>query len=232
MNKKLIINIALVIVACVLGYLVVDSIRQPIIFTETLNKRQDGTWNADTKEINNKNGEFEVCVKQSLIDIRDAQILYRQRYNQFTDNFDTLIAFVKNDSLPIIIREHDAADSTYTKTIDKIVGYTKVADSLFGKRKNFSIDNMCYIPFSKDNAVKFEMEAGFINSGNVKVPVLEVRAPFETYLWDLDQQRVRNLKAEIEEKNKNITNPKMIKYPGRKLGSLEEASLNGNWESL
>ena len=223
MNKKLIINIALAIVALFFAFLVVNSVLQPVLFDKTLEQRQDGTWNSDIKKIHNDKGEYEVCVKQSLIDIRDAQQLYKQTHNKYADNFDSLIYFVKTDSLPIIHKVHDENDTTYTKTIDKISRYVSVLDTLFGHRADFNIDNLCYIPFSQGDTVKFEMEADFITKNNVNVAVFEVRAPLETYLWDQDPQRVKNLRADKENHDK---------YPGYKVGSLTDLSTSGNWESL
>lgn len=221
MNKKLIINIVLVLVACFLAYLVIDSVYQPIKFNNILNQRQEGTWDATNKQINNAKGEYEKCVKQSLMDIRDAQELYKQTHNAYTSSFDTLIAFVKNDSLPIIHRVHDESDTTYTKTIDRITHYVKLYDTLYGHRVGFNIDNLGNIPYSENEAAKFEMEAGFITKNNIKVAVFEARAPYETYLWDQDKQRVINLRSEREDMNK---------YPGLKVGSMTDITTSGNWE--
>ena len=63
------------------------------------------------------------------------------------------------------------------------------------------------------------------------IPVFEARTPYEVYLatpgaafndkeW---KQRVDNAKAEKESINR---------YAGLKVGSMEEASTDGNWEKL
>lgn len=214
MNKKLIINIALSLVAVLLAYLVFDSVRQPIVFNDTVYERQFGSKDTTKISLNQRS------IRQRLIDIKDAQVMYKQMHNHYADNFDTLIAFVKFDSIPVIHSEHDKDDTTYTKTIDRIVRYDKVLTELFGTRENFYPDSLCFIPYSKDNSAKFELEAGFVARSGVKVPVFEARAKYEDYLWDLDQQRVRNLAAEAEEYDK---------YPGLKIGAMTEPSLNGNW---
>ena len=52
--------------------------------------------------------------------------------------------------------------------------------------------------------------------------LLEVKAPYETYLNGLDKQEIANLK-DLQEK--------MNKYSGLKIGDLETANNNaGNWE--
>lgn len=200
-NKKLtIINIALLLVAIFLVYLVFDSIRQPVVFENTRKER-------------------ELSVVQSLKDIRSTQTLFKQTYNRFTADFDSLIEYVETGELPIVHIIADPEDTTFTKTINDTVGYIKVIDSLFGKRDNFNINSLRLVPYSQD--AQFEMQAGYITRGGLKVAVFEAKTPYSTYLWDLDSQRVNNLRAEQED---------LEKYAGLKVGSMDEASLNGNWE--
>ena len=78
------------------------------------------------------------------------------------------------------------------------------------------------VPFSTPTQ-KFELEAGVIKRSGIDVPVFEARTPYEVYLNGLDQQRILNAKAEKESINR---------YAGLKVGSMEEASTDGNWEKL
>lgn len=204
MNKKLtIINIALALVAILLAYLVFDSIRQPVAFENTRKER-------------------EVKVVQNLKDIRSTQTLFKQTYNRYTANFDSLIEYIKTGELPVVNIIPDPTDTTFTKTINDTVDFISVSDSLFKNRVNFNVNDLRYIPFS--NKVEFEMNAGFIMRGGLKVAVFEAKAPYSSYLNDDDKkfrQRVNNLRAEQED---------MDKYAGLKVGSMDEPSLNGNWE--
>lgn len=204
MNKKLtIINIALTLVAILLVYLVFDSIRQPVAFENTRRTR-----------------ESEVI--QNLKDIRSTQTLFKQTYNRYTASFDSLIEYVKTGELPVVNIIADPTDTTFTKTINDTVGYIKVSDSLFKNRVNFNVDDLRYIPFSDKE--EFELQAGFIPRGGLRVAVFEAKAPYSSYLNDDDKkfrQRVNNLRAEQED---------MDKYAGLKVGSMDEPSLNGNWE--
>ena len=59
--------------------------------------------------------------------------------------------------------------------------------------------------------------------GGMNVPVFEVKAHYNTYLQGLDKQRIRNAAAQREN---------LDKYPGMKVGSMNEASIDGNWENL
>ena len=202
-NKNLtIINIALAVVALVLVYLVYRSISEPVVFENTRKER-------------------EIQVVQSLKDIRSTQILFKQTYNRYTGSFDSLIEYVKTGELPVVNIVADPNDTTFTKTINDTVGYVKVIDSLFGRRENFDINSLRIVPFSQGE--QFEMQAGYIKRGGLKVAVFEAKTPYSAYLWDLDHQRVNNLRAEQED---------LDKYAGLKVGSMDEASTNGNWESL
>ena len=202
-NKKLsIINIVLVLVAILLAYLVFDSIRQPVAFENTRRER-------------------ELKVVQSLKDIRSTQTLFKQTYNRYTANFDSLIEYVKTGELPIVNMVPDPEDTTFTKTINDTVGYIKVIDSLFNSRENFDINSLRIVPFSQNE--QFELQAGYIMRGGLKVAVFEAKTPYKSYLWDLDPQRVNNLRAEQED---------LEKYAGLKVGSMDEPSTSGNWESL
>ena len=202
-NKNLtFINIGLAIVALFLAYLVYDSIRQPVVFENTRRER-------------------EIKVVQSLKDIRSTQVLFKQTYNRYTANFDSLIEYIKTGELPVVNIVADPNDTTFTKTINDTVGYIKVIDSLFGRRENFDINTLRIVPFSQ--GAQFEMQAGSIRRGGLRVAVFEAKTHYSSYLWDLDPQRVNNLRAEQED---------LDKYAGLKVGSMDEPSTSGNWESL
>lgn len=204
MNKKLtIINIALTLVAILLVYLVFDSIRQPVAFENTRRTR-----------------ESEVI--QNLKDIRSTQTLFKQTYNRYTADFDSLVEYVKTGKLPVVNIIPDPTDTTFTKTINDTVDFISVSDSLFKNRVNFNVNDLRYIPFSDKE--EFELQAGFITRGGLRVAVFEAKAPYKSYLNDSDKkfrQRVNNLRAEQED---------LGKYAGLKVGSMDEASTNGNWE--
>jgi hypothetical protein len=202
-NKNLtIINIALALIALLLVYLVYRSISEPVVFENVRKER-------------------ELKVVQSLKDIRNTQTLFKQTYNRYTGDFDSLIEYIKTGQLPVVNIVADPNDTTFTKTINDTVGYIAVADSLFKNRDDFKVENLRYVPYSENEKVEFELQAGFITRGGLKVAVFEAKTPYFVYLYDLDQQRVNNLRAEQED---------LEKYPGLKVGSMDEPSLNGNWE--
>ena len=209
--KSIIINIVLFAVVVFLAIKVVQSIKAPIDF-------------------GNEKSLREAQVVQRLKDIRDAEIQFKQAHNKYTSNFDTLIDFCKNYEIPIVMMVPDPEDTTFTKTINDTLGYVKVIDSLFGKRAQFNINDLRNVPFS-DPITQFEIQDSIIKRGGIAVPVFEVKTPYEVYLatpgakftekeWN---SRVQNVKAEMEQ---------IDKYAGLKVGSLEEASTDGNWEKL
>ena len=200
---NIVINIVLFAVVVFLALQVIKSIQAPIKF----NKAQ---------------AEREAKVVQRLIDIRNAEVFYKNANNKYTASFDTLISFCQTAEIPIVNIIPDPTDTTFTRTINDTLGFVKVVDSIRGKRDAFNINDLSFVPFSNPTQ-KFELEAGFITRSGINVPVFEARTPYEVYLNGLDPQRVLNAKAEKESINR---------YAGLKVGSMEEASTDGNWEKL
>ena len=209
---SIVINIILFAIIVLLAWQVVRSIQAPIKFNTEQKAR-------------------EAKVIERLIDIRNAEVLYKNATSKYTDNFDTLINFCKNAEIPVVqmISKQNPEDSTYYTVYDTI-GFVKVMDSLKSGREGFNITDLKVVPFSEPQK-NFELEAGVKESSGVKVPIFEARTPYEIYLgtpgaafsdkeW---KQRVDNLKAEKES---------IHRYAGLKVGSMEEASTEGNWEKL
>ena len=209
---SIVINIILFAIIVLLAWQVVKSIQAPIKFNTEQKAR-------------------ETQVIERLLDIRNAEVLYKNATNKYTDNFDTLIKFWQNAEIPVVqmISKQNLEDSTYYTVYDTI-GFIKVMDSIKGKRENFNINDLKVVPFSQPQT-NFELEAGTKESSGIKVPLFEARTPYEVYLaqpgaafnekeW---KQRVDNLKAEKES---------IDRYAGLKVGSMEEASTEGNWEKL
>ncbi len=206
---KTAIQITLFLAIIVLGYFVWESIQTPIRFKKEVNIREEATI-------------------KKLVDIRTMEVAYKDVKGKFTGSFDTLIYFVRHDSFPIIRKDFqegwDPDEFTEEEGIRKgliKVSVTKksVLDSLFGK--DYPIDRIKYIPFTDQS--EFKLGAGQVVTGsNVAVRVFEVSALYDTLLAGLDEQLVINYIYERE---------KITKFPGLRVGSLEEATNNaGNWE--
>lgn len=196
--KTRILQIALFLVIIVLAYMVYQSINKPVVFNE-------------------KKYERELVVIQDLKDIRSGQLMYKKLHDRYAPSLDTLMVFLRDGQIPIVKQTQDPNDTTMTIKINDTIGYIGVADSLF-QHPGFVLDSLPYIPKS---GIWYEMAAGEIETGGVKVQVFEVLAPYTLLLQGLDRQLIVNL---IKSKNE------IDKYPGLKVGSLTEASTDGNWE--
>ena len=195
-----------------LVYVVANLIYTPLSFEQQLEERN-----------------AEVIVK--LKDIRAAQRAYKSKYQQFTGDFDSLINFILNDSLTMERKLVDEDDSVAMAQLKKqgkknIETYNiAVVDTIFNPRKlsKQDIQNLRYLPFT-DNKVEFILEAAHVNAGNVKVPVVECRAPYKLYLDTVTyRQNVINL---IDDRVNNFN-----AYAGLKFGSMEGSNNEaGNWE--
>jgi hypothetical protein len=198
--KSSILKVVLAIAVIVLGYLLYSSIMKPIRFQEELTTRN-------------------TQIANRIKDIRSAQTLYKQFNNAYTSSFDTLFDFLRTGKIPVIKMVPDPNDTTFTRSISDTTGFIAIEDSLFSKRPNFKMEDLAIIPFSDGR--KFEMSTDKVDKGGVMVPVIEILVPYEYYLSDLSKQDVVNL-----ESNQKIMN----RYPGIRMGSLTEATTDGNWE--
>ena len=181
------VKITFSLIILILSTLLIKIILDPIKFEKETNYRYD-------------------FIKEKLIDIRSAQLAYKEKTGQFTNDFDELIMFVKTDSF-VLVQKTDTLVEYYntvyretqfkdTMLIDTL-GKVSILDSLFTKQ--YPIDSLAYVP--PINKVKFELRAGVINKSKIDVPVFEAKDP----------------------KPYDITKPLVI-------GSMIEANLNGNWQ--
>jgi len=208
---SIVINIVLFAIIVLLAWQVVKSIQAPIKFSNEQKTR-------------------ETKVVERLIDIRNAEVMYKNATSKYTNSFDTLIHFCQTAEIPIVKIVPDPTDTTFTRTINDTIAFIKVMDSLKGMKPDFNIDDIKWVPYSEPQQ-QFELEAGTISRNGIDIPVFEARTPYEVYLgvpgssfsekeWN---QRRDNAKAEKESINR---------YAGLKVGSMEEASTDGNWEKL
>lgn len=135
-------------------------------------------------------------VIQRLKDIRESQLAFKAENGYFTSSFDTLINFVKNGQFTLIKQIGNVDDTT--AVIIRDTSYVSIKDSLF-KAANYYVDSLKFVPFG-DGAI-FDMKAGEIEKGRVKVKVFEV---IDTNPFD---------------KNEILS-----------VGSMTEATNAGNWE--
>ena len=91
-----------------------------------------------------------------------------------------------------------------------------------GEYDENSIDAIIIIPFSEGKRFELEVNNDYKTSQGIRVPLFEARAPFESYLGDLNEQELINL---IDKENK------LDHYAGLKVGDIYAPNNNaGNWE--
>jgi len=207
---RIAIKILLGVAIIILGYLLIESIMDPIRFNKEKKKREDAAI-------------------QNLKDIRTAQIAYKTKYAAYTGSFDTLINFVKYDSFPVVMKIGRISDSLWEKgvtekeaikmgVIIRDTSYVSVLDSIFSK--TYPIDSLRFIPYSHN---EFFLAATRIETASkVKVNIFEAHVLNSVLLHGLNKQLIINYSAERE---------KITGFKGLQVGSLEEATNNaGNWE--
>ncbi|MFI3319842.1 MAG: hypothetical protein SNH01_03145 [Rikenellaceae bacterium] len=183
------------------------------------------------------NFEVEKAQKDAVVierikSIRSAQRAYKAKYQRFTDNFDTLILFVLNDSLEMerkIVDEDDSVGmaelmKAKKKNVEKF--NVAVLDTVFAPKKltPAQVKELRYIPLT-DNKVEYILNAGKITTeSKVVIPIVECRVPYTMYL---DTVKYRQEIINLIDNDVNNYN----KYPGIKFGSMEGGNNEaGNWE--
>jgi len=207
---KKIIQIALAVAIVVLAYLIWESIQNPIRF----NKEKDTRYAATI---------------QKLKDIRTAQNAYKDEYGKYTASFDTLINFIKTDSMKLVRAEGSISDELlamgWTEEIAAKEGIITrdtiriaIKDTLFAE--NFNADLLWKVPFTEDDS--FEMATATLRVSNLNVFVFEAKVLNDILLHGMDRQLVINLNDRMKNQNN---------FPGVKVGDVVEPNNNaGNWE--
>lgn len=212
--KRIIFQVLAIALSVVLVYLIWDTIQTPIDFT----KEKDARY----KEI-----------IENLKDIRTAQLAYKDVNGKFCGDWDSLINFVKYDSIPKIRKIGMLTDSMIEAGLDETKAMKKgliirdtikvsVLEEIFNK--NYAIDQLRIIPNSGGQV--FWMAQTTITTGSgVKVPVFEARAHNNQILFEMQDDYTQEIINLNEQSRKNN------RYPGLKVGSVIEPNNNsGNWE--
>jgi len=166
-------------------------------------------------------------VKQNLIDIRKAQIAFKDVHGRFSNTFHELIKFVKigeftivqrrDSSFKYIPKHYDPVTGAYydgnpalkDSLLFDTLGTASVRDSLFPGMIDLRL--LETVPLS-DNE-KFQMSAGKIKKSGLEVHVFEAFAT--------NKQIFPYLKSD---------NQSVKRFERLQVGSMQEATLNGNWQ--
>ena len=207
---KVTLKILLAVAVVLLAYMCYRSIMGPIEFKDERDRREN-------------------LIKARLIDIRKAQIEYKNIHKVHAANFDELSKFLKDEKLPFLIKEGVLTDEQLEKgmtekeavkkgLIRRDTVWVTAVDTLFGK--GYNVDDLRNVPGAN---VQFTMDTATLTSGSgFTVKVFQCGVLYDDYLGDLNKQEVYNLKDKAS---------KMGKYAGLRVGSVEEINNNaGNWE--
>ena len=226
---KLAFRTLLVVAICAMAYLCVTSITVPIKFEQEQAKREQ-------------------LIIKKLVDIRKVQIEYQKQNDHFCPNADSLVHFILEGQLPVILKEGVLSDEQLKNglTEKKAIAIIKkgnqkeiIANGLENFRRDTTyvsvyesilandytkeqIADLVVIPHS--NGTKFQFDTiTYVNANtSLPTPLFQVSAHYDTYLSDLDRQQLVNLKDK---------QTKMNRFNGLKVGSIEEPNNNsGNWE--
>ena len=248
---RAIVICVLSIAAIVMAYFCVTSVTTPIKFENTRAERevaviknlvdlrtaeveyhhQKGTFTAslDTllmflksapkKEVMKEGSLSDKQLEAGLTEPKAVKILNEAKKKALKKN-----AFENNDALYAYIWENDAdVKKNGLQGFRRDTIELNMLQALYkGEYDETTIDAMVEIPYS--NGLRFEMEVNndYKTSQGIRVPLFEARAPFESYLGDLNKQELVNL---IDRETK------LDHYAGLKVGDVIAPNNNaGNWE--
>ena len=210
MKKSKILQIGLAVVIVALAIVLYNSIMKPVRFDNEYILRRDA-----------------VVVK--LKEIRTLQEGYKITYGKYASTMDSLISGLTEGRLPVVKKygnvpdEMTEAEALKQGIIRRDTVFMNPLEKMREEKKTTltdeQLETLKYIPYT-DNE-EFEMAARFVEKSGFDVPVFEVKVHLSVLLADLDEQDVRNKIAELEQANK---------YPGWKVGDLDNPITDGNFE--
>ena len=160
---------------------------------------------------------------QKLKDLRQVQIAYKKVNNNYSNNFESLINFLENDSMAIVKAIGETPDSLTDAQalelgiISRDTAYVLAKETVFdeaylsSRNEKFPLDlsALTTVPHSDQN---YSVDAGMVEKGKVVVQVFEISTTYGAVFTGLDAE------------NKSFELGNLLK-----VGSMDEASLNGNW---
>lgn len=183
---KLVINLVLFVAVVFLSFKLYSIIQDPIKFEKEKEKRE------------------KVVIKK-LLEIKSAQLAYRDLAGVFAKDWSKLIQTIERDSMPEVKIIGNPDDSTVVTVYDTVLVALKT--KVFPE--GYNLPQLSVIPFS--GGQKFKISSDKIDVNRVKIPVFEVSASQAQYLKDMNPKYIDNSKSLI-------------------LGSLTEGRYTGNWE--
>jgi len=177
--------------------------------------------------------EREKAVKERLLQIKDAEELYKKTYGQYVGTLDSLIDFVKNGkAVANIIKEGELTDDQLEEGLTEKEAVRKglirrdtvwtTAGAILGIT---CPDSLKIVPVGRPaDGTTMTVQSSFDPSVSVKIAqgefelrkkqqfnvrtnefdvLLEVRARLDDYMDGFSEKRIKNLKADLKKLSKN-----------------------------
>jgi len=160
---------------------------------------------------------------QKLKDLRQVQIAYKKVNHTYANNFASLLDFLENDSM-VIVKAIGETPDTLTDAqalelgiISRDTAYVLAKETVFdeayqnsrSEKYPLNLTTLTNIPHSIE---LYSVNAGMIEKGKVTVQVFEISTTYAAVFTGIDAE------------NKKYDLNGLLK-----VGSMDEASLNGNW---
>jgi hypothetical protein len=167
---------------------------------------------------------------ETLIDIRDSELAYKQVKWKFTKSYDSLIKFIETGKFTLTQRRDSSiVDEELTKryggvtTYKEIVltdtlGYASVKDSLFKGSTRYK--KMMVVPFAKEGTT-FKLDAGYLTTSDSKIPVFEASVKKRKILYDQPNDLIL--------KENQVISVEGVNGDAIRVGSMDEVKTIGNW---
>ena len=160
---------------------------------------------------------------QKLKDLRQVQIAYKKVNDTYANNFEALIDFLENGSMVIVKAIGETPDSLtdaqalelgiISRDTAYVLAKETVFDEAYLSSRNgeypLNLTTLTNIPHSEE---LYSVNAGRVEKGKVMVQVFEISTTYAAVFTGLDA------------KNKSYALEDLLK-----VGSMDEASINGNW---
>ena len=160
---------------------------------------------------------------QKLKDLRQVQIAYKKVNDTYANNFEALIDFLENGSMVIVKAIGETPDSLTDAQalelgiISRDTAYVLAKETVFDEaylssrngKYPLNLTALTNIPHSEG---LYSVDAGRVEKGKVMVQVFEISTTYAAVFTGLDAE------------NKSYELNNLLK-----VGSMDEASLNGNW---
>ncbi|MBO7459055.1 MAG: hypothetical protein J6T80_07370 [Paludibacteraceae bacterium] len=249
--SRLIVICALVVAAVVMAIFCVRSVTTPIKFEQTRVEREGDVINRliDLRtaevEYHHQKGNFTASYDTLLTFLKTSPKKELMKEGSLTDKqleaglTEPKALKIINEAKKKALRKNkfDSDEELYTYIWEndpevkknELQGFRRdtiqldMLESLYkGKYTVENIDEITRIPHSDNLQFELEVNNDYKTSQGIRVPLFEARAPFESYLGDLNKQELVNL-VDREQKLEH--------YAGLKVGDIYSPNNNaGNWE--